>query len=75
MKDKIYAIAIAITSVFRILFGFALLNPMLITCAILDRAIGTLLVKSGHPVEDINEYTTDIADALKYNYEYYSRIR
>jgi hypothetical protein len=75
MKDKIYAIAVVVTSSLRILLGFVLLNPALLACAILDRAIGTLLVKSGRSVEDINECTTDIADALKYNYEYYSRIR
>ncbi len=75
MKDKIYAIAISLTSALRCLFGWALLNPATIVCAVLDRAIGTLLVKRGRSEEDINDCTADIAMALKSEYEYYSRVR
>lgn len=76
MKDYIYTIAIVLTSVLRTLFGFILFNPVLTVCAVLDRATGTLLVKSGRfEEEDIDEYTTALAEAVKSNYEYFSRVR
>ena len=75
MKEKFYAMILALLGILRTLIGFVLLNPIATLCAIIDRATAAVMVKTGeYDREDTEDLLREVSEALKSNYDYFTGI-
>ena len=75
MKEKIYAMILALLAILRTLIGFCVLNPVATLCAIIDRAMAVVMVKNGdYDQEDAEDALREVSEALKSNYDYFTGI-
>ena len=75
MKEKFYAMILALLGILRTLIGFVLLNPIAALCAIIDRAMAAVMVKNGEfDREEAEDALREVSEALKSNYDYFTGI-
>ena len=75
MKEKFYAMILALLAILRTLIGFCFLNPAATLCAIIDRGMAVVMVKTGdYDQEDAEDALREVSEALKSNYDYFTSI-
>ena len=75
MKEKFYAMILALLAILRTLIGFCFLNPVAALCAIIDRGMAVVMVKTGdYDQEDAEDALREVSEALKSNYDYFTGI-
>lgn len=75
MKEKLYAAILALLAILRTLIGSCLFNPVATLCAIIDRAMAVVMVKTGdYDQEDVEDSLRAVSEALKSNYDHFTGI-
>ena len=75
MKEKFYAMILALLAILRTLIGYVLLNPIAALCAIIDRAMAAAMVKNGdYDQEEAEDALREVSEALRSNYDYFTGI-